>query len=35
MDMSTEDQEATWLGPTIFTVVLIAIILAFRWMIQE
>jgi hypothetical protein len=34
--MSAEDdQEATWVGPTIFTVVLIAIILIFKWMIQE
>jgi hypothetical protein len=29
-----EQQEATWLGPTIFTVVLIAIFLVFRWVLS-
>jgi len=31
--MSAEEQEATWLGPTIFTIVLIAIFLVFRWVL--
>ena len=28
------EQEPTWVGPTIFTVVLIAIILVFRWVLS-
>lgn len=29
--MSAEEQEATWLGPAVFTVVLIAVIAVFWW----
>jgi len=39
MDMSADigdkDQEATWMGPALFTVVAIAILLIFNWMLGE
>jgi len=39
MDMSTDisakEQEATWIGPALFTVVAIAILLVFNWMLGE
>jgi hypothetical protein len=31
--MSSDDQEATWLGPTIFTVTLIVLFFIFKWMV--
>jgi len=33
--MSTENQEATWMGPTLFTVVLIATTITFWWFLGE
>ena len=33
--MSAENQEATWMGPTIFTVVLIAVAVVFYWFLGE
>ncbi len=34
-DISAKEQEATWIGPALFTVVAIAILLVFNWMLGE
>jgi len=34
-DVSAKEQEATWIGPALFTVVAIAILLVFNWMLGE